>query len=241
MLQFLKDLRPAGMARTPRLKRDLEFFTGKSGAELDALLEEKPHPNVEAYCNHIREVVAQKPHVLTAYGWCYYMAVFAGGRWIRDQLMKPGEAFWRNAAVPNTPSDIPLQESGLAFWNFDGTQDGEDIKVPYRQQFNTAHESVFSKEQIEDVLAEAQEIFKGIFSVVEGLDEVIGTDLAALEKLGEKGPNRSVEKARAAKAGKLVNARKRGWRPEVMGAVFILVSLAFLNFLGISPRGLLFN
>ena len=45
--------------------------------------------------DRIHRVAAEKPHVLIAYAWVWYMAIFAGGRWIRGQLDAAGRReFW---------------------------------------------------------------------------------------------------------------------------------------------------
>lgn len=43
----------------------------------------------------MRKVAEERPHVLVAYAWVWYMAVFSGGRYIREQLGGANrEEFW---------------------------------------------------------------------------------------------------------------------------------------------------
>lgn len=147
-----------------------------SETDLDVLLSQYPGPKVADYCAHIRNVVRQRPHVLFAYAWCYYMAVFSGGRWIRAQLMEAGEGFWRQDAHMRGP----LQEKGLALWNFDGDCDGEDIKAEFKSRL-AGVENLLSLEQRQEIIEEAKEIFRFSAVLVDELDEKLQTNMSLLK------------------------------------------------------------
>jgi heme oxygenase len=237
--QLLRNLRPDGMARSPRLKQDLAFLHGAEGPALDALLSRYPGPKVQEYCSHIRTAVTEKPHTLLAYAWCYYMAVFSGGRWIRGELMKGDEEFWRKgASVRDLEKPQSLENRGLAFWNFDGTEDGEDIKMPFRAQLSAAHE-LFTPEQIQDIILESQEVFNWSAKLVEELDERLGTDLGNGTLSGQSGQSAEKQpRAGAASGGVLAQVQRSRIlrRPEVAGAAVILAFMAFIVLLGFDPR-----
>ncbi|KAF2262967.1 heme oxygenase-like protein [Lojkania enalia] len=201
LLTFLSTLRPHGLARSTRLKHDLSTLLGVSATEVDVLLTQYPGPLVRDFCLHIRRSVAAKPHVLVAYAWCFYMAVFSGGRWIRGELVKAGEEFWVHRVRDGQGTDTQGKEGkgqeeqseeemtqrkksdwGLNFWYFAGEFDGEDIKVEFKRRLAAA-ESLFTPSERVDIIEEAKTIFKFSASLVEGLDEQLGTDMEKVKRL----------------------------------------------------------
>lgn len=168
---FLATLRPRGLPRSGRLKRDLEYLLGLHPTDLEVLLAKYPGDKVAAFCTHIRKSVHEKPWTLVAYAWCFYMAVFSGGRWIRAGLLGAGNDFW-----PSTHDDdsVSLQERGLSFWHFSGPHDGENIKAEFKLRLEEA-EQLFSDDQRVDVIEEAKVIFQLCAGVVYELDDMIGS------------------------------------------------------------------
>jgi heme oxygenase len=171
---FLSTLRPQGLVRSGRLKRDLEYLLDLHSTDLEVLLAKYPGDEVAAFCTHMRKSVNEKPWTLVAYAWCFYMAVFSGGRWIRAGLLKAGDGFW----PPQTPEDgIPLVERGLSFWHFPGLHDGEDIKAEFKLRLEEA-EHLFTVDQRVDVIEEAKSIFQLCAEVVYELDGMVGSSQA---------------------------------------------------------------
>jgi heme oxygenase len=185
MLAFLRDLRPVGLARSARLRADLETLTGLNATDLSVLLATYPGDKVAEYCAHIRSAVGKRPHTLVAYAWCYYMAVFSGGRWIRGELVKAPDEFWRSAAEEigkgAEAGEAPLSERGLSLWNFDGEHDGEDIKAAFKAQLAEA-DVFFTDDERVDIIEEAKQIFVRSAQLVEELDEKLGTDMDTLKR-----------------------------------------------------------
>ncbi|OMP87967.1 hypothetical protein BK809_0008061 [Diplodia seriata] len=111
-----------------------------------------------------------------------YMAVFAGGRWIRGQLRGAGREFWEagkgegdgeGARARGIDFDT-LGERGLAFFSFDGDADGEDVKAAFKARLAEA-EALLDEGQRADVVEEAQRIFEWSIALVEELDELLDT------------------------------------------------------------------
>ena len=161
--------------RSGRLKRDLEYLLDLHSTDLEVLLAKYPGDKVAAFCTHVRKSVNEKPWTLVAYAWCFYMAVFSGGRWIRAGLLKAGDSFW----PPQTLEDgIPLAERGLSFWHFPGLHDGEDIKAEFKLRLEEA-EHLFTDDQRVDVIEEAKNIFQLCAEVVYELDHMVGSTQTA--------------------------------------------------------------
>ncbi|KAH6625216.1 hypothetical protein C7974DRAFT_313284 [Boeremia exigua] len=166
---FLSTLRPRGLPRSGPLKKDLEYLLGLQPTDLEVLLAKYPGDKTAAFCTHVRRSVHEKPWTLVAYAWCFYMAVFSGGRWIRAGLLRAGNDFW-----PSTHEEdgATLQERGLAFWHFPGLHDGEDIKAEFKLRLEEA-EHLFSDDQRVDVIEEAKSIFQLCAEVVDELDDLV--------------------------------------------------------------------
>lgn len=172
---FLSTLRPRGLPRSGRLKKDLQYLLDLHSTDLEVLLAKYPGDKVAAFCTHIRKSVNEKPWTLVAYAWCFYMAVFSGGRWIRAGLLRAGDGFW----PAQTPEDgIPLAERGLSFWHFPGLHDGEDIKAEFKLRLEEA-EHLFTDDQRVDVIEEAKHIFQLCAEVVYALDYMVGSTQVA--------------------------------------------------------------
>jgi hypothetical protein len=165
------------LPRSARLKADLGFLLGLSPTDLEVRLATYPGDAVAAFCAHIRRAVGEKPWVLVAYAWCFYMAVFSGGRWIRAQLLATDAAFWpnttyRDAADDDTYKD-QLKRRGLSFWHFTGPHDGADIKEAFKQRLAEADTyALFSPDERVDIIEEAKTIFRLCATLVDELDEL---------------------------------------------------------------------
>lgn len=185
IVEFLQTLRPKGLARSGRLKKDLEYLNGMHPTDFDVMLSQYPGEQVAEFCAHIRRRVGKKPHVLVAYAWCFYMAVFSGGRWIRGELLKAGTDFWlkgREAGGEKHHDEkAQLQDVGLSFWSFPGEHDGLDIKEDFKSRLASA-EALFTPEERIDIVEEAKIIFRLSANLVHELDRQLDTDLTQLKQ-----------------------------------------------------------
>ncbi|OJD30461.1 heme oxygenase [Diplodia corticola] len=176
LLTALAALLPPGLPRSRRLRRDLSALLNLRPVELDVRLataaNHKGSGVVAAYAAHIRGVCHARPHVLVAYAWVMYMAVFAGGRWIRGQLVEGGRGFWENSS---SGVDFDgLGERGLAFFGFEGDCDGEDVKGVFKERLGEV-EGLLSEAQRAEVVEEARAVFEWSIALVEELDGLLDT------------------------------------------------------------------
>lgn len=164
---FLQTLRPQGLVRSPRLKSDLGHLLGLHPTDLEVLLANYPGPRVAEFCTHIRKSVNQKPWTLVSYAWCFYMAVFSGGRWIRGGLLRAPADYW-----PASDDGVALEDRGLSFWHFSGKHDGEDIKADFKTRLARA-EALFSPDERVDIIEEAKNIFRLCATLVDELESTV--------------------------------------------------------------------
>ncbi|TLD12588.1 uncharacterized protein PgNI_03430 [Pyricularia grisea] len=97
---LLADMYDAKLERTPRLVADIRALTGWSRDEVTAEVRAITTGDgaLARMVRHMNESVCENPHVLLAYGWVMYMALFSGGRFMRATLENavgdPDLPFW---------------------------------------------------------------------------------------------------------------------------------------------------
>ena len=121
----------------------------------------------------IRETVSAKPHVLIAYAWVMYMAVFSGGRWIRQQFDSAGSDYWTgilaSSTVTSEKAGMSSSFPGYTFLSFAGDEDGEDIKADFKSRLAETEAQLTEEERVEVVEA-AQELFDHCIQLVGEMD-----------------------------------------------------------------------
>ena len=168
------------MLRTRSLRSDLSYLLHKSSEEVDDVLEHMEGLQLHRFLLHFEQTCALKPHVLIAYAWVMYMALFNGGRWIRAQLLTANASSWRLPALDRTSDSTEVDPSlGLAFWHFFGEEDGEDIKNEFKARLSDV-EGLLDVEQRQDIVDEALSIFKYLALLVGELDEVVAAKALAI-------------------------------------------------------------
>ncbi|KAK0507898.1 hypothetical protein JMJ35_009787 [Cladonia borealis] len=192
VMQGLKKLWIPELERAGRLRGDLERL-GKSGrSEFDTTGKEAvAGPKLRALTRHIEEVTGRKPHLLLAYMWLLYMALFSGGRYIRARLREAGAEFWMGGESEKG-GDI---DEVLSFWTFEGQEDEEDLKADLKQRFAEMEKRLTGQER-EEVVQEATYIMDSMVGVVEEIAETVGG-----EDLCHKAAGRSLERHNRAEIG----------------------------------------
>ena len=168
--QWLLDLRVNGLARAQRFKDDMSHIALRTGQWPPAEFAGQQ----QMLADILRNVTA-KPHVLIAYSWVMYMAIFSGGRWIRQQLSNAGVEFWTGTLdCPQVEkNNISLLElPGFSFLSFDGEQDGEDMKALFKARLAEA-ETLLTYQERQDVVLAARELFNDCIALVEMLDREV--------------------------------------------------------------------
>lgn len=103
------------------------------------------------------------------------MALFSGGRYIRSKL----QAGLQASIASSSPSIQHGPRSGLAFWNFPGEVDGEDLKLEYKNRV-TALTTELTEEEKADIVAESVSIMTHLIDIVSEVAEVVPSRAVAL-------------------------------------------------------------
>ncbi|RDW75271.1 hypothetical protein BP6252_06413 [Coleophoma cylindrospora] len=189
---ILSRLRLPGLQRSRRLRADIEVLSGLPGKEVrDILHKISFHVKTSEFITHLTTSVGAKPHVLLAYAWVMYMALFAGGRHLRAFLYNAGTDFWARSPGKQ-PGNVPQSHTlsgaavapGLQFFQFPGEEDGEDIKRQFKERFAES-ETLLSHAEKHDIVQEARHIFAFMVDIIGELDRGCGSvdvNLAETEK-----------------------------------------------------------
>lgn len=195
----LHALQLPGLMRGDRLKADLKALTGWSDHVVDSQLEIASRtPALANMVDHMKVEIQNKPLLLITYTYIMYMALFAGGRFIRATLESTGDEFWQTPLAPIKPTMQPciptpdFQENmneeppthndshkchrlPLSFFHFDTPHDGEDLKVEFKRRLRICEAALETKET-HDVVQEATNIFEHMTSVVQQLESICEDD-----------------------------------------------------------------
>lgn len=180
-----------GLRRSERLRADIQSLTNYTDKMVSAALASSGRlPSLKAFTDHIQLSVETNPHVLLAYAWVMYMAIFSGGRYLRASLQDAGKDFWAGetadpARRQSRPADQAASEEtpkkygrrgnpnnvmpGLSFFHFPGDEDGEDIKLEFKRRYAEV-ELLLSDAEKDDVVKEAHIIFESMGAIVKELD-----------------------------------------------------------------------
>lgn len=185
---ILHSLRVPGLRRSDRLREDIQSLTGYTDKLVSAALASSGRlPSLKAFTDHIETSVARSPHVLFAYSWVMYMAIFSGGRYLRATLQDAGEDFWtgetadpaKKQSTPAASEDSPKKYGrrgdpnnampGLSFFHFPGEEDGENIKLEFKRRYAEL-ELLLTDAEKDEVVQEAHIIFDSMGAIVKELD-----------------------------------------------------------------------
>ncbi|KKO97701.1 hypothetical protein THAR02_10193 [Trichoderma harzianum] len=211
MHTILKELRIPQLFRSDILRADIKSITGWSDDVLDNQIDViKRKGKLCAFISHIKQIIPDEPHTLIAYSYNLFMALFAGGRFIRASFEKAGDEFWdtvprpikptmepcrpkSTASSPLEPTAYDLAETSrhsqtlLQFWRFNTAEDGEDLKRDYKQVL-LRWEGELSPWEREDIVRESVIILENIESIVSHLDSIFAEEPE--EKLSIQIPKR---------------------------------------------------
>ncbi|KAK9422132.1 putative Heme oxygenase-like protein [Seiridium unicorne] len=172
---LLEHVHTADLERTESLKRDIGSITGWSPEVLEQQLASASDSSfLSAFTEHIRQSVLDRPHVLLAYAWVLYMALFSGGRFIKASLSRLDPGFW-TANLGAHASSKEIDDLPLNFFTFDGPDGGDEIKLSFKKRLAES-ELLLTNEERDDVVAEAKRIFEFMIEIVSELDGVCRTE-----------------------------------------------------------------
>ncbi|KAF9881269.1 hypothetical protein CkaCkLH20_01419 [Colletotrichum karsti] len=107
---ILESIYLPGLMRSDRLRSDIRSLTGWSPEVVEEQLRiVSESSRLAEFVRHVKRTIERKPHVLLAYSYILFMALFAGGRFIRATLESAGSDFWDQVPSPIPPSQQACQ------------------------------------------------------------------------------------------------------------------------------------
>ncbi|KAH7632939.1 hypothetical protein B0T09DRAFT_300523 [Sordaria sp. MPI-SDFR-AT-0083] len=206
IFSILESLRLPGLMRADCLRADIRCLTGWSKEVVDEQIEvAAQNGNLKKFVTHIKQSVGESPHVLLAYAWVLYMALFSGGRIIRNSLEKAGPEFWKTKCDPiislnkacafpdKSHAAAPMSER-LRFFHFNTNQDGEDLKREFKRRLVEAEDLLTTSEKAR-IVHEAIHVFENMLALVSQLDHVFleGTRDDSVLDINVTRPDREME------------------------------------------------
>ncbi|KAF7558687.1 hypothetical protein G7046_g5486 [Stylonectria norvegica] len=198
---LLEHLYLPGLMRSDRMRADIAALTGWPDHVVEEQLKSVSQMGQLAiFTQHIQRAIESRPHVLLAYSYILFMALFAGGRFIRASLESAGPCFWERVPSPVRPnlhncqrhaaktserasglSDDEIPENDfhshashtmpLRFFHFPTPVDGEDLKQEFKQRLADS-EALLTAHEKQDIVQEAVCIFDNMTLLVQQLDKV---------------------------------------------------------------------
>lgn len=112
--EILQHMMIPGLARSDRLRADIKALAGWTDEVVEEQLKAVTNTGrLNEFISHIERSVTTNSHVLLAYAWVLYMALFSGGRFIRASLESIGDNFWKAPPAPVRPGMIECSPSRL--------------------------------------------------------------------------------------------------------------------------------
>ncbi|KAL8650665.1 MAG: hypothetical protein Q9210_003694 [Variospora velana] len=170
LAEILHGLHLPDLERAKALQDDINFLLPPSPR---APIPNKV-PRLEVFQRHIQVSLARKPHLVVAYTWIFYMALFSGGRYIRSKL-RAG----LSQSISSASSTEQNKVTGLAFWEFPGERDGEDLKLEYKRRVAALSIQLTDKERV-DIVEEGIYIMVSLTGLVREVAEVVPNRAMAL-------------------------------------------------------------
>lgn len=181
---LLEHLQLPALMRSGQLRADLRALTQWPNHEIEEQLRTiQAMGPLADFLNHMKRSVENKPHVLVAYAYIFYMALFAGGRFIRAGLKSAGPEFWTTTpspikptmrgCEPVSPDEEPEMDEGgmgqdhkspepyqfpLRFFHFSTPLDGEDLKKEFKERLADSETILTTRERV-DIVRESIAIF----------------------------------------------------------------------------------
>lgn len=172
---ILKQVWTPALARTAPLQLDLNFYYHNESDKFETPI----MPQQVDFANHIRRVISEKPHLALAYGHTMYLALFAGGRILRSNIMRSAGLFPQIDGL--STEEVALRGTNLFRFEVD---DEDALRLGYKSRYELATRNDLTEQEKKEIIEESQEIFRRNILCVSEIAQKNAKIMA--EKLGYK-------------------------------------------------------
>lgn len=148
---ILREVWTPALARTEPLRSDLNFYYHEDPSKFEEpVLKEQ----IE-FVQYIRKAIAEKPHLALAYGHTMYLALFAGGRILRSNIMRAAGLFPQVEGL--TTEEVALKGTNLFRFEVD---DEDALRLQFKSRFELSTRNDLSEQEKREIIDESLEIFR---------------------------------------------------------------------------------
>lgn len=158
------------LERTPGLNADIlrinaDFQEADKRLELDV---QEWTPALKDFSRRMGEQIYEKPYLLLAHAWVFYLAIFSGGKYMKASLHMSFQNAWLQQ-LEEGDKTRPCADTYLRFWTFgNSVQESEEIRSNFKKRFKEVAKTL-SIEQREEVVDEARGIMDSLFGIIQEL------------------------------------------------------------------------
>jgi heme oxygenase len=170
---ILREVWTPALTRTEPLRKDLNFYYNNDASKFEEPIMKE---QIE-FVQHIRNQIREKPYLALAYGHTMYLALFAGGRILRSNVMRAAGLFPQVEGL--SAEEVALRGTNLFQFQ---VEDEDALRMGFKSRFELATRNDLTEQEKQDIIAESQEIFRRNILCVSEIAEKNKT--ALLQKFG---------------------------------------------------------
>lgn len=148
---ILREVWTPALTRTEPLKTDLNFYYHNDSSKFEAPVMQQ---QIE-FVQHIRKSIRENPHLALAYGHTMYLALFAGGRILRSNIMRAAGLFPQVEGL--TTEEVSLKGTNLFRFEVD---DEDALRLHFKSRYELSTRNNLSEQEKQEIIQESQEIFR---------------------------------------------------------------------------------
>lgn len=148
---ILREVWTPALTRTEPLRKDLNFYYHEDPSKFEEPIMKE---QVE-FVQHIKDQIREKPYLALAYGHTMYLALFAGGRILRSNVMRAAGLFPQVEGL--TTEEVALRGTNLFQFQ---VEDEDALRMGFKSRFELATRNDLTEQEKQDIIAESKEIFR---------------------------------------------------------------------------------
>ncbi|KAF5095952.1 hypothetical protein DV451_004461 [Geotrichum candidum] len=170
---ILREVWTPALARTEPLRKDLNFYYDNDASKFEEPIMKE---QIE-FVQHIQKQIREKPYLALAYGHTMYLALFAGGRILRSNIMRAAGLFPQVEGL--STEEVALRGTNLFQFQ---VEDEDALRMGFKSRFELATRNDLTEQEKQEIIAESQEIFRRNILCVSEIAEK--NKKALLQKVG---------------------------------------------------------
>ena len=140
----LRALADPRLTRAPAIALDLDYLYGEDAPAADC---PPDRPENIAFVAHIERTLREKPHVLLAYAYLYYMALLAGGKILLRQTLATSDFLPVRQPAATHAEAVTFATNMFCFPSAPSCQDKDLLRTRFKEAMAVAEEGLSQEEK----------------------------------------------------------------------------------------------